>query len=202
MGRILVALEETGQAKNTIVVFTADHGDYMGAHRLFLKGVAAFEDAYRIPLILSGPGIPAGRRVEQIVSLIDLAPTLVGLTVGGQFPCYGRSLRPLLGSEEPDWNSEAFAEFHGQRFFYTQRVLWRDNYKYVFNGFDVGELYDLAADPYELHNLALDPAHQSLLEGMAGRMWEIVRETDDFNMYQAQYGMFRFAPVGPEWSAS
>jgi arylsulfatase A-like enzyme len=108
----------------------------------------------------------------------------------------------LLGSEEPDWNSEAFAEFHGQRFFYTQRVLWRDNYKYVFNGFDVDELYDLAADPYELHNLALDPAHQSLLERMAGRMWEIVRETDDFNMYQAQYGMFRFAPVGPEWSAS
>jgi len=201
VGRILAALDETGQAENTIVVFTADHGDYMGAHRLFLKGVAAFEDAYRIPLILSGPGIPAGRRVEQIVSLIDLAPTLVGLTAGGQFPCYGRSLRPLLDSEEPDWNSEAFAEFHGQRFFYTQRVLWRDNYKYVFNGFDVDELYDLAADPYELHNLALDLAHQSLLEGMAARMWEIVRETDDFNMYQAQYGMFRFAPVGPEWSA-
>ncbi len=202
VGRILAALEETGQAENTIVVFTADHGDYMGAHRLFLKGVAAFEDAYRIPLILSGPGIPAGRRVEQIVSLIDLAPTLVGLTVGGQFPCYGRSLLPLLDSEEPDWNSEAFAEFHGQRFFYTQRVLWRDNYKYVFNGFDVDELYDLAADPYELHNLAQDPAYQSLLERMAGRMWEIMRETDDFNMCQAQYGMFRFAPVGPEWSAS
>jgi arylsulfatase A-like enzyme len=199
VGRILAALEETGQAENTIVVFTADHGDYAGAHRLMLKGVPAFEDAYRVPLILSGPGVPAGRRVEQITSLMDLAPTLVGLTTGDDFPCYGRSLLPLLGSNEPEWDSEAFAEFHGQRFFYTQRVLWRDNYKYVFNGFDVDELYDLFADPYEMHNLAHDPAYLPVLEGMAGRMWDIARETDDFNMYQAQYGMFRFAPVGPEW---
>ncbi len=174
----------------------------MGAHRLFLKGVPAFEDAYRIPLILSGPGVSAGRRVGQIVSLIDLAPTLVGLTTGDDFPCHGRSLLPLLNSEEPDWNSEAYAEFHGQRFFYTQRVLWRDNHKYVFNGFDVDELCDLDADPHEMHNLACDPSYQPVLETMAGRMWDIIRETDDFNMSQAQYGMFRFAPVGPEWTAS
>jgi choline-sulfatase len=202
VGRILAALEELGQAENTIVVFCADHGDYLGAHRLFLKGVPAFEDAYRIPLILSGPGIPIGRQVDQIVSLVDLAPTLVQLTTGGEFPCYGRPLLPLLNSEKPEWNSEAYAEFHGQRFFYTQRVLWRDNLKYVFNGFDVDELYDLAADPYEMVNLALEAAYRPALEEMAGRMWEIARQTDDFNMYQAQYGMFRFAPVGPEWSAS
>jgi hypothetical protein len=60
-------------------------------------------------------------------------------------------------------------------------------------------LYDLFADPHEMHNLAHDPAYLPVLEGMAGRMWNILRETDDFNMYQAQYGMFRFAPVGPEW---
>jgi arylsulfatase A-like enzyme len=202
VGRILATLEETGQAGNTIVVFTADHGDYMGAHRLMLKGVAAFEDAYRIPLILCGPGIPAGQRVEKIVSLIDLAPTLVGLTAGHEFPCYGRSLLPLLSSEEPEWNSEAFAEFHGQRFFYTQRVLWRDDHKYVFNGFDVDELYDLAADPYEMHNLNYDPRYRSVLESMAGRMWQIVRQTNDSNLYQSQYGMFRFAPVGPDWDGS
>ena len=202
IGRILTALNELGQSENTIVVFTADHGDYLGDHRLVLKGVAPFEGAYRVPLILSGPGIPADQKVEEIVSLIDLAPTLVELTTGGEFPCHGRSLLPLLGSEIPEWRSEAFAEFHGQRFFYTQRVLWRDNFKYVFNGFDEDELYDLAADPYEMTNLARNPAFRPVLEEMAGRMWQIIRETDDFNMYQAQYGMFRFAPVGPEWSAS
>jgi len=200
IGRILAALQELGQTENTIVVFTVDHGDYVGAHRLMLKGVPAFEEVYRVPLILRGPGIPAGRQVEQVISLIDLAPTLVQLTTGGEFPCHGRSLLPLLQSEQPEWQSEAFAEFHGQRFFYTQRTLWRDNYKYIFNGFDEDELYDLAADPYEMRNLIRDPAFQPVLESMAGRMWEIIRQTDDSNMYQAQYGMFRFAPIGPEWA--
>ena len=90
------------------------------------------------------------------------------------------------------------AECHGQRFFYTQRILWRGNFKYIFNGFDEDELYDLDPDPHEMHNLAGDPASRPVLESMAGRMWEIIRQTDDANMYEAQYGMFRFAPVGPQ----
>ncbi len=198
VGRILAALQKLGFADNTIVVYTADHGDYLGAHRLMLKGVAAFEDAYRVPLILNAPGIPRGKQIEQIVSLIDLAPTLVQLTTGKDFPCHGRSLLPLFSTRQSEWQSEAFAEFHGQRFFYTQRTLWRDNHKYIFNGFDEDELYDLAADPYEMRNLVHDPAYRSVLETMAARMWEITRQTGDFTMYQAQYGMFRFAPVGPE----
>ncbi len=198
IGRILAVLAELGQIENTIIVFTSDHGDYMGAHRLMLKGIPAFEEAYRVPLILSGPGIPAGRQVGQIVSLLDLAPTLVQLTTGGEFPCFGRSLLPLLQAEPGGWPAEAFAECHGQRFYYTQRILWRDNYKYIFNGFDSDELYDLAADPHELRNLAGNPVYRPVLEALAGRMWQIIRETGDANMYEAQYGMFRFAPVGPE----
>ena len=199
IGRILTKLQDSGQLENTIILFTSDHGDYMGAHRLMLKGIPAFEEAYRVPLILTGPGISAGQQVEQIVSLLDLAPTLMKLTTGSDFPGQGRSLLPLLQSEQVAWESEAFAECHGQRFFYTQRTLWQDSYKYVFNGFAEDELYNLATDPGELHNLAQDKAFQSNLERMAARMWEITRETDDYNMYQAQYGMFRFAPVGPEW---
>jgi arylsulfatase A-like enzyme len=196
--RLLATLEALGQRENTLIVFLSDHGDYMGAHRLLLKGIPAFEEAYRVPLILNGPGIPAGLEIDQIVSLIDLAPTLARLITGEEFPCQGRSLLPLLQSGQSAWPSEALAECHGQRFYYTQRILWRDNYKYVFNGFDEDELYDLVADPHELHNLARDPATRPMLESMAGRMWEIIRETGDANMYQAQYGMFRFGPVGPE----
>jgi arylsulfatase A-like enzyme len=98
----------------------------MGAHRLMLKGIPAFEEAYRVPLILSGPGIPAGRQIDQIVSLLDLAPTLVELTTSGDFPGHGRSLPPLLQADQSHWQSEALAECHGQRFYYTQRILWRD----------------------------------------------------------------------------
>jgi arylsulfatase A-like enzyme len=198
LGRVLIRLAELGQLENTIVVFTADHGDYMGAHRLMLKGIAAFEEAFRVPLIMAGPGISAGQQLDQIVSLLDLAPTLTALTTGGDFPCYGRSLRPLLAGNSADWVSEAFAEGHGQRFFYTQRLLWRDNYKYVFNGFDEDELYQLDSDPHELHNLAQEPTHRAVLEEMATRMWQIARQTGDATLYQSQYGMFRFAPVGPE----
>lgn len=200
VGRVLDTLQELEQVENTIVVFLSDHGDYMGAHRLILKGVPAFEEAYRVPLILRGPGVPAGRVVPHIVSLIDLPATLVHLTIGGEFPGHGRSLLPLLQSEEPAWESEAFAEMQGQRFAYQQRVLWRENLKYIFNTFDEDELYDLAADPYEMHNLAGDAASQPALERMAGRMWEIIAQTGDRNMLEAQYGMFRFAPVGPEWA--
>jgi arylsulfatase A-like enzyme len=198
IGRVLAALDDLHMRDNTIIVFTSDHGDYMADHRLLLKGIPAFEGAYRIPLLLAGPGIPQGKECAEVVSLLDLVPTLVQLTTGGDFPGHGRSLLPLLEREGNDWRSEAFAECHGQRFNYTQRVLWRDDHKYVFNGFDEDELYDLAADPHEQNNLAGDRRHREVLESMAGRMWEIMRQTGDKTMLEAQYGMFRYAPVGPE----
>lgn len=198
IGRLLTVLHESGQADNTLIVFTSDHGDYVGAHRLFLKGIPAFEEAYRIPLIIAGPGLPAGRVVEGIVSSLDLGPTMVTLTTDEDFPGHGRSLLPLLQEQPGPWEATAYAECHGQRFYYTQRVVWRDNYKYVFNGFDEDELYDLSTDPHELHNRANDPTLRPILEELAGRMWQIIHQTNDFNMAKAQYGMFRFAPVGPE----
>ncbi len=198
IGGLLAELDSLGMAGNTLVVFTSDHGDYLGAHRLFLKGVPAFEEAYRVPLILAGPGIPAGRPVDQIVSLLDLAPTLLDLLLGQPWDGHGRSLAPLLAGQPADWPDEAYAEMQGQRFAYQQRIVWRDQWKYVFNTFDEDELYDLAADPHELRNLAGDPGHRSVLEAMARRMWRWVAETGDESMRKAQYGMFRFAPVGPE----
>jgi arylsulfatase A-like enzyme len=76
-------------------------------------------------------------------------------------------------------------------------VLCAQQYKYVFSGFDFDELYDLEADPYELTNLAPDPAYADVLREMAERMWRRIHETDDFNMYSFHHGMFRYAPVGP-----
>ncbi len=198
IGGLLAELTALDLAENTVVVFTSDHGDYLGAHRLFLKGIPAFEEAYRVPLILAGPGIPAGRRVDQVVSLLDLPLTLTELLLGQHFSGEGRSLTPLLAGHAADWPNEAYAEMQGQRFAYQQRIVWRERWKYVFNTFDEDELYDLASDPHELRNLAADPGHRSMLEAMAWRMWRWVADTGDDNMLQAQYGMFRFAPVGPE----
>jgi N-acylglucosamine 2-epimerase len=199
VGRILHALEALGQAENTIVVFASDHGEYMGAHRLLLKGIPAFDEAYRVPLIVRGPGVPQGRRVDDAASLLGLPSALVARTAGIEFPCQAPSLLPLLQPQPATWRSEAYAEMQGQRFAYQQRLLWLGSWKYVFNTFDQDELYDLAADPHEMHNLAGDPGCRPVLERMAARMWQTIRDTGDRNMLDAQYGMFRWAPVGPEW---
>jgi arylsulfatase A-like enzyme len=198
IGRLLSVLRELDQEKNTLVVFISDHGDYLGAHRLMLKGVPAFEEAYRVPLIVKGPGVRSGQVINDIVSLIDLPRTLTRLTIGEDFACQGRDLTPCIEAGKISWEPEAFAEFHGQRFGYTQRILWRDRYKYVFNTFDFDELYNLDADPHELCNLAANPSYRDVAKQMAARMWQIVRETGDKTVAEAEYGMFRFAPVGPE----
>lgn len=226
VGRLLAALEATGQADDTLVVFTSDHGDYLGAHGLLLKGVPAFEEAYRVPLVMRGPGVAPGVSVPGPVSLLDLPRTLVRLLLGEEFDCQGGELTGwLTGDRGPGGEvdqlpigaapagagpvgdapgrraagtpGEAFAEFHGQRFRYTQRVLWRGDWKYVMNGFDQDELYDLASDPHELRNLAADPEHGPVLEDMARRMWRWVKDTGDETLAEAHYGMFRFLPVGP-----
>ena len=196
VGRILAALRASGQEDDTLVVFTSDHGDYLGAHGMWLKGVAPFEEAYKVPLVLRGPGVPRGLRVDAPVSLLDLPRTLVRLLLGTDFGGHGRDLGPWLEGREGA--GEAFAEFHGQRLGYTQRIVWRGPHKYVFNGFDFDELYDLAADPFEQRNLAAEPAARPLARSLAARMWQVVRDSGDRTLGEAQYGMFRFAPVGPE----
>jgi len=203
-GRVLEALERSGQAGDTLVVFTSDHGDYLGAHGLFLKGVAPFEEVYRVPLLMRGPGIAPGTVVEETVSLLDLGRTITGLLLGEEFGGHGRDLSELVVGDAHGADAgagtepQAFAEFHGQRLGYTQRIIWRGQHKYVFNGFDRDELYDLSADPHELVNLAGLPKHRQLLVEMATAMWREVSRTGDDTLGDAQYGMFRFAPVGPE----
>ena len=71
----------------------------------------------------------------------------------------------------------------------------------MFNGYDFDELYDLGSDPYEMRNLAPDPAYADVLREMAARMWQRIHATGDFNMISSHYGMFRYAPVGPDAGA-
>lgn len=226
VGRLLDALEETGQLDNTVVVFASDHGDYMGAHRLLLKGVPAFEEAYRVPLLVRAPG-GAERVRDEPVQLHDVGPTVLDLVgVDGSFPprsrmevrnpharggdairelegepsFRARSLAPFLDGDRPEgYVPEAFAEFHGQDFGWTQRVYWRDDEKYVFNAFDRDECYDLGSDPHELLNVADDPEYEGRVKELAGRAWEIARETGDYAISELHYGMHRFGPVGPNY---
>jgi arylsulfatase A-like enzyme len=197
VGRILDALAETGQREETVVVFASDHGDLLGAHRLFLKGMNAFEEAYRVPLVVDHPD-GEGEDREDVVQSLDLAPTLC--EVGGAAPmdCFATSLVPFLTGDRPEGHeNEAYAECFGGRYLWTHRVVWGDRYKYVFNGGATDELYDLERDPAERDNLVGRPEYREVHERMAERMWEICEETGDETLANAHYPTLRYAPVGP-----
>jgi arylsulfatase A-like enzyme len=198
VARLLARIEAAGQLEDTIVIYTTDHGDLMGAHRLLLKGVPAFEEVYRVPMIVSWPAeIPGGQVIDDLAQSHDIAETLARLAGPGLGGHAVDLLPRLTGSGAPP-RETAFAELHGQRFSYTQRIVWEGRYKYVFNAFDFDELYDLESDPSEQVNLARDPEHADTLRRMAGRMWDIATETGDYTLTGAQDGTYRYLPVGPQ----
>jgi arylsulfatase A-like enzyme len=158
-GMILDALEKTGQAENTMVVYVSDHGDYAGAHGLWAKGVPSFREAYNIPCIIRWPrGIAhPGRQVDAFVSTTDFAPTFLEAAgiPSSEYRMSGSSLLPWLRGDTPtNWREAIFGQLNGVELYYTQRIVMTKEYKYVYNGFDYDELYDLKQDPHEMVNLA------------------------------------------------
>ncbi len=200
IGYVLDALDRIGQAERTVIIFLVDHGDLMGAHRMFTKGVTPYEEVYNVPLVISSPGFAQGQECEHVVSLGDVCPTVLELAQLRPFDvCHFRSLAPLLREPQtPDWVDEAYAEFHGQRYFFTQRILWRGNLKYVMNAFDYDEMYDLGKDPWELENVAENPEYADAREEMLRGIWRKIHETGDETLANAHYWSLRFFDLGPD----
>jgi len=198
-GRVLAALEKTGQAENTLVIFTSDHGEMAGSHGLFFKGVLAFEECWRIPLAIRWPaGIKPGQVCEEFVNLLDLGPTMLELGLARAMPgIHGRSFAPLLRGDVPaDWPQEHFGQYFGSELLYTQKVLVTKRHKYVFNGFDFDELYDLVSDPAEMHNLYFSASHRPVLKEMAALMWNRARAVGD-EITCRDYPTTDLVPFGP-----
>ncbi len=198
-GQLLAALERTGQVENTLVLYTADHGDYCGEHGLFAKGVPCFQGAYHIPAVMRWPaGIKnPGRQVDAFVSEADFAPTFIdvaGLKADRHFT--GASLAPFLQDMQPaEWRDELHTQCNGVELYYTQRSVMTRDFKYVFNGFDQDELYNLRTDPHEMKNLAQDPAYEDVKRMLCGRMWRFAHREDDSAINP--YITVGLAPYGP-----
>ncbi len=165
-GLLLDTLEKTGQAENTLVVYVSDHGDYAGAHGLWAKGVPSFREGYNIPAIIRWPrGIARpGRQVDAFVSTTDFAPTFLEAAEipSSNYQMSGKSLLPWLQGETPaNWRDAVFSQLNGVELYYTQRIVMTKDHKYVYNGFDYDELYDLKQDPHEMVNLAFPDVKQS-----------------------------------------
>jgi len=198
-GRLLAALDETGQAENTLVLYCSDHGDYCGEHGLFAKGIPCFQGAYRVPAVMRWPaGIRnPGRRVEQFVSLADFAPTFLDLAdVPADRHFSGASLLPFLRGESPDnWRDAIFTQCNGVELYYTQRSVMTNDCKYTLNGFDRDELYDLRSDPHEMRNLADDPAYEPVKRALCRRLWQFAYQEQDSAINA--YITVALAPYGP-----
>ena len=156
VGDLLAALEATGLRDETLVVFTADHGDMLGERGLWYK-MTFFEWAARVPLIIAAPRRFAPRRVARNVSLIDLFPTLVDLAGGGPEPAEplaGHSLLPLLEGARAPWPDTVHGEYLGEGAAGPLVMIRRGSYKYVTGTDSPPQLFDLEADPRELDDLA------------------------------------------------
>ncbi len=192
IGRILRAIDALSLAENSVLFFGADHGGFVGNHRLSDKGPMMYDDIYRIPLLVRWPGkTTPGARCDAFVTLMDLMPTFLDLA-GVQVPDYvdGRSIVPLLRGKVPaDWPQQVFLQFHGHHFPYPQRGIRTRTHKLVVNPADVNELYDLRTDPNELHNRTDDPACAEAKRELMRRLYKHLAESGD-NFYHWMTTMF------------
>ena len=178
IGRVLDTLEETGQAENTIIVFAGDNGLALGRHGLMGKQ-SLYDHSVHVPLILAGPGIPAGAQTDAYAYLLDIYPTLCDL-LGVDTPASvdGASLVPVLRGTGSGRDQLVFAYRD------VQRALQDDRFKlieYCVDGVRTTQLFDLERDPWELENLAGDAAHATRVDAMRRelrRQWQTVYGDD------------------------
>lgn len=184
IGTVLDSLDSLGITENTIVIYTADHGDMCGGHKMVDKHYVLYDDVVKVPLIIRWPHeIAAGARCNEFVChFLDLPPTILeilGLASPEFF--HGKSLMDLLKGINPAvWRDEVVSTYNGQQFgLYTQRMIRNHDFKYIWNTTDIDELYDLQQDPEELHNVIYEKAHQSLIATLRRKLYETLRQEGD-----------------------
>ncbi len=176
IGRILAALEQSGKLDNTIIVLAGDNGLAVGQHGLIGKQ-SHYEHSIRVPLLLSGPGIPAGLRLQQYVYLLDLFPTLCDLSgIAVPASVEGKSLRPLL--EDPTRSVRDSLYF---AYCDLIRSVKDRRYKLIeyAGAVRTTQLFDLVHDPEERHNLHGLPAYESTVQTLRQDLYRYRDEWED-----------------------
>jgi arylsulfatase A-like enzyme len=165
IGRILDYLESSGQAENTLVVFTSDHGHFLGQHGLWAKGAFHYEDVLKVPFLVRWPNrVAMGTESDALQCLVDLAPTFLdacGIAVPGGMT--GRSQYEVWTGEEASVRDEVIIEFRHQPTKLHLRTLVTERYKLtVYRDQNYGELFDLQEDPEERRNRWDDPEYSDV----------------------------------------
>ncbi|WP_285778555.1 sulfatase [Microtetraspora sp. NBRC 13810] len=184
VGALVEELRTAGRLADTYLFFTSDNGYHLGQHRLRYGKTSPYEEDIRVPMVVRGPGVPAGSKVSALSATVDLAPTFAELA-GAEVPGFaeGRSLAPLLAGRTPEsWRKNVLVEFYRPPWQQSTpsapvppyRALRTARYTYV--EYDMGErqLYDLVVDPHQLHNIA-DEAPHDLIAGLRDKLREMAR---------------------------
>ncbi|MCF7837795.1 MAG: sulfatase-like hydrolase/transferase [Candidatus Marinimicrobia bacterium] len=199
IGRVLGHLEETGALENTVVIFTADHGDFAGAYGQFGKNTSTFDVLYRVPFIWSWPGRTGRERSYELVELTDFMPTVLELA-GIDCPAsvQGRSIAPaILGSPTRGglpWDGKDAVFFETPYVKTVRTKTHKLSLGHKGGRRSWGQLYDLARDPWELENLFDRPEHQWVQQRLERRLLEWFIETD-----QPQEAGAGWNETPPEW---
>lgn len=171
VGRVINKLKKMGLYDDTVIVFTADHGDMAGAHGFLSKGSYMYDEIYRIPLVIKPTGNKRIGRTAEIVNLMDITATLMHLMNGKEVSKMeshqldGKSLLPIIYNNEngKPLRQVHYAEYHGDWYgHYSARMVTDGKYKLVWNLTDLCEFYDLNNDPEELKNEFFNPTFKDL----------------------------------------
>jgi arylsulfatase A-like enzyme len=178
VGRVVATLERLGLRENTVIAFTADHGDFLGDHQLLLKGPLHYRSLVRVPFIWSDPARGAAGRSDALTQTIDIAPTILDRT--GVEPwngIQGRSLVPLVADANAARRESLVIEEEGQRYYmgFPDRVRLRTvldgRYRLsLYDGVAWGELYDLHDDPLEARNLWDDAGAKAIRAALTEKL--------------------------------
>jgi choline-sulfatase len=170
IGQMLAALRVNGLEENTLIVYSSDHGEQLGEHGLWWKQTF-YEDSARVPMLMAWPGhLPEGVRCPRVVSQLDLNATLLDALGAPALPnSQGRSVLPLLKSAGVVWDDVAFSEYctdEGCLHRMIRQGAWKLNY---YHGQEP-QLFNLAEDPYELHDRAQDAVCQGVRQELTQRV--------------------------------
>lgn len=179
VGRVLSVLKDTGLSRNTVVIFTSDHGDMLGERGLWYKK-SFFEGSCKVPFIVSGPMLDEGRS-QVDMSLVDLLPTLIEIAGGSPQnniveTIEGDSLWGFATAEREDWDKPVYSENLAEGAKAPILMVKQGQMKYVCSGVDPEQLFDLERDPLELNNLIgdteFDQVHRNL-KGLLKAKWNM-----------------------------
>lgn len=180
IGRILSAVREEGVWDNSVIVFTSDHGDMCGSHRMLDKHYVLFDDVTRIPLIVKAPGFGHYESDAFVSGCLDTEATIRSLFSLEDRPGRHGRVLPLCAQQDKDRREFITSSANGQQFgLYCSRMIRDERYKYVWNMTDIDEFYDVSADPGEKTNCIADERHAGRIAKMRAALYEELKQHED-----------------------